>query len=126
MYFYQEKSTTSCKYSANTAQTQISVDGYRAIWSNSTTNPTIILYRNKDNARIYINAYNGNFTTTWVRYGNSAFMSEVAPTQSVVRMNNDATVLISIGAEGYLQWRSNTGATLSNKNIYAQIDWSIA
>ena len=114
------------RFTVNGASLDLNAEGYKNIWSNSTSNPTIVLSRNKNNARLYINAYNGNFTTTWVRYGNSAFMSSVAPSQSVVRLNNDATVLISIGAEGYLQWKSNTGATLSNKTIYAQIDWSIA
>ena len=114
-------------FSANTAQTQIRVDGYKNIWSNSTSNPTIVLSRNKNNARITINAYTfANVSTTWGQYGSSSFMSTVAPTQSVVRMNNDATVLFAISSTGELRFRSNTGASLSNKTTYAQIDWSIA
>ena len=114
-------------FSANTRSTQICVDGYKNIWSNTTSNPTIVLSRNKDNARLTINGH--TFTTvatTWTQYGNSSFMSTVAPTQSVVRMNNDATVLFSISSTGELRFRSNTGASLSNKITYAQIDWSIA
>ena len=104
----------------------LQANGYKSIWANTTSNPTIIVYRNRDNARLFFNAHKTNFTTTWVQYGNSAFMSSVAPLQSVVRLNNDATVLFSISSTGTLQWKSNTGATLNNKTVYAQVDWSIA
>ena len=113
-------------FTCNTATLDIMANGYKSIWSNATTNPTIRLYRNKNNARLYLNAHKTNFTTTWVQYGSSAFMSSVAPMQAVVRLNNDATVLFSISNTGTLQWKSNTGATLNNKTVYAQIDWSIA
>ena len=38
MCFYQEKSITSCKYSANNTQTQIKVDGWKTLTTNSNYN----------------------------------------------------------------------------------------
>ena len=113
-------------YSVMNVTLSIAATGYKAIWSNSTSNATIVLSRNKENARLSFYGHTTNFPTTWTQYGNSAFMSSVAPSQSVVTFNNDGTVLFNVSATGELRWKSNTGSTLNNKSVYAQVDWSIA
>ena len=115
------------KYSANNHNsTQILVKGYKEIFRNTTDNPKIIVEQEGNKARLIINAYTANLTTSWVQYGSTAFMSSVKPKMPVVVLNADGTALLQVDDYGKLNWKSNTGSAINNKNIYAQIDWSIA
>ena len=114
-------------FSANNHNsTQILVKGYKEIFRNTDNNPKIIVEQEGNKARLIINAYTANLITSWVQYGSTAFMSTVAPAMPVTVLNADATALLRVDETGKLYWKSNTGSAISNKNIYAQIDWSIA
>ena len=74
-------------------------------------------------ARLTLHGSSHNLTTTWAQIGSDAFMSNVKPLMPVVQISNDYTVVIRIQEDGKLYMRSISGS-LSNKNIYSQINWA--
>ena len=115
------------QYSANNHNsTQILVKGYKEIFRNTTDNPKIIVEREGNKARLIMLGYTANLTTSFVQYGSSAFLSSVKPKQALLFVGYDDTFLLRVSEDGKLHWRSNTGASQSNKNLYGQYDWSIS
>lgn len=113
------------KYSANNKTLQIHVTGWRTVWQNTTSSPTVRVEKEGNKARLILNGINRNITTSWVMYSETAHFLDYAPKQSVVALDNNGSVQIKLTADGKLGWRSNTGSNISNLTFYAQIDWSI-
>ena len=114
-------------FSANNHNsTQILVEGFRQIFGNTTDNPKIIVEREGNKARLIMLGYTANLTTSFVQYGSTAFLSSVKPKQALLFVGYDDTFLLRVSEDGKLYWRSNTGSSQSNKNLYGQYDWSIA
>jgi len=114
-------------FSANNHNsTQILVEGFRQIFSNTTDNPKIIVEREGNKARLILLGYTANLATSFVQYGSTAFLSSVKPKQALLFVGYDDTFLLRVSEDGKLYWRSNTGSSQSNKNLYGQYDWSIA
>lgn len=112
-------------YSANTTNTQIYVTGYRTVWQNTTSSPTVRVEQEGNKARLILNGINRNITTSWVMYSDTAHFLDYAPKQSVVALDNNGSVQIKLTYDGKLGWKSNTGSNINNVTFYAQIDWSI-
>lgn len=113
------------KFSANNYHTQINVVGWKEVWSNSTSDPKIQVFRNADHCRLRFTGYTvSSMNTTWVTYGSTGFLNDWKPSQVVAFIGYDYTFLLRVDREGKLQWRTVTG-TLTNKNLYGQYEWSI-
>lgn len=111
-------------YYVEDATLQIYGYGYAILWQNSQTNPTAVLYRNNDKAILVLNGLVTAVPTSWAEYG-SNIASTVAPKGTITSVSADHQIIYSINWEGKLQFRSLTGSTLSNKEHYIQIEWSI-
>lgn len=98
--------------------------GWKRIWVNNSTNPQLLLYRNEDRARLVANGWVYTSTTSWSTYP-STIASSVRPAAQVWASNGDNQVMYRITGSGDFEWKSNTGATITNKSHYAQFDWAI-
>lgn len=112
-------------FSANNKTLQIHVTGWRTVWQNTTSSPTVRVEKEGNKARLILNGINRNITTSWVMYSETAHFLDYAPKQSVVALDNNGSVQIKLTTDGKLGWRSNTGSNISNLTFYTQIDWSI-
>lgn len=111
---------------ANNTNNQINVAGWKEVWSNTTSDPKIQVFRNADHCRLKFTGYTAsNMNTTWTQYGSAAFLNDWKPSQAVAFIGYDYTFILRVTDDGKLQWRTVTG-TLTNKNLYGQYEWSIA
>ena len=111
---------------ANNTNNQINVVGWKEVWSNTSSNPKIQVFRNATHCRLKFNGYSvSSMSTTWTQYGSAAFLNDWKPSQSVTFIGYDYTFMLRVDEYGKLYWRTVTG-TLSNKNLYGQYEWSIA
>lgn len=100
--------------------------GWKEVWRNTASDPKIQVFRNAGHCRLKFNAYTvSSMNTTWVRYGDSAFLDDWKPSQAVAFIGYDYTFILRVNESGELHWRTITGS-LSNKNLYGQYEWSIA
>ena len=111
---------------ANNTNNQINVTGWKEVWRNTTSDPKIQVFRNATHCRLKFSGYTvSSMNTTWTQYGSTAFLNDWKPSQVVAFVGSDYTFLLRVAEDGKLYWRTITG-TLTNKNIYEQIEWSIA
>lgn len=111
---------------ANNTNNQINVVGWKEVWRNPTSNPKIQVFRNADHCRLKFSGYTvSSMNTTWTQYGSTAFLNNWKPSQVVAFVGSDYTYLLRVTDDGKLYWRTVSGS-LTNKNLYQQIEWSIA
>lgn len=85
-----------------------------------------MLEQEENKVRMVMLGYTVSFLpTSWVQYGSTAFLDNWKPKQAILFMGYDASFLLRVGDDGKLYWKSNTGTSQSNKNLYGQYEWSM-
>ena len=108
-------------FSVKDTNLQVLVDGWKQIGGQSSDYWS--LYRNKYFAKLVLNGWTASVTTSWKDFG--SYASNVKPTNAFGFSSYEGAVLLYINNEGDIKFKSNTGATQSGKQIYAQVEWAI-
>ena len=100
---------------------QVLVDGWKQIGGQSSD--TWSVYRNKYFAKLILNGWTADVTTSWKDFG--SYASNVKPTNAFGFTSYEGAVLLYINNAGQIKFKSNTGSSQNDKAIYAQVEWAI-
>ena len=111
-------------FSANNKSTQIKVKGWKQIWSAESN--TVVAYRDETHGRLIIDGLvRSAIPISFGQYGTGTPLSGIAPIKSTFDLINDSAIIIKIGADGKLSFKSNTGVAQSNVTVHGQVEWGI-
>ena len=111
-------------FSANTSSTHILVEGWKQVWSAESNK--IVVYRDETHGRLIIDGLvRSTVPISFGQYGIGTPLSGIAPLKSTYCLISNAEIIIRIGADGRIHFKSNTGVAQSNVTVHGQVEWGI-